>query len=74
MRRVCLLLAVTLLATLTLAGSAHAAERLSAAQVALRGLLQQAMAAGGFAGISTEWWHFDHGPREHVRREFPLVE
>ena len=34
MRRVCLLLAVTLLATLTLAGSAHAAKRLSAAQVA----------------------------------------
>ena len=34
MRRVCLLLAVTLLATLALAGSAHAAKRLSAAQVA----------------------------------------
>jgi zinc D-Ala-D-Ala dipeptidase len=55
--------------------AAHLASgRLSTAQVALRGLLQQAMAAGGFAGISTEWWHFDHGPREHVRREFPLVE
>ncbi|MBL8345508.1 MAG: M15 family metallopeptidase [Rubrivivax sp.] len=55
--------------------AAHLATgRLSAAQVALRGLLHQAMAAGGFAGISTEWWHFDHGAREHVRREFPLVE
>jgi D-alanyl-D-alanine dipeptidase len=32
------------------------------------------MAAGGFAGIPTEWWHFDHGDRQRVRREFPRVE
>ena len=51
-----------------------ASGRLTGAQVALRDLLGEAMAAGGFAGISTEWWHFDHGPRERVRREFPLVE
>ncbi|MBI5718434.1 MAG: D-alanyl-D-alanine dipeptidase [Burkholderiales bacterium] len=51
-----------------------ASGRLSAGQVALRELLRQAMSAGGFAGIATEWWHFDHGPRERVRREFPLVE
>jgi D-alanyl-D-alanine dipeptidase len=51
-----------------------ASGRLGAEQVALRDLLRQAMSAGGFAGISTEWWHFDHGPRERVRREFPLVE
>lgn len=48
--------------------------RLTAAQVALRELLREAMAAGGFAGIATEWWHFDHGSREQVRREFPRVE
>jgi zinc D-Ala-D-Ala dipeptidase len=47
--------------------------RLSAAQVQRRQLLHDAMAAGGFAGIPTEWWHFDHGDRERVRREFPRV-
>ncbi len=35
--------------------------------------LRQAMAAGGFAGIPTEWWHFDHGQRARVRRELPRV-
>jgi D-alanyl-D-alanine dipeptidase len=47
---------------------------LSAAQVAERECLRSAMAAGGFAGIPTEWWHFDHGDRQRVRREFPRVE
>lgn len=51
-----------------------ASGRLTGAQVALRDLLCEAMAAGGFAGIATEWWHFDHGSREQVRREFPRVE
>ncbi len=51
-----------------------ASGKLLAPQVALRELLRDAMAVGGFAGISTEWWHFDHGLRERVRREFPLVE
>jgi len=51
-----------------------ASGRLAPAQVALRELLRDAMAAGGFAGIGTEWWHFDHGSRELVRREFPRVE
>jgi zinc D-Ala-D-Ala dipeptidase len=41
--------------------------------VAARDLLRGAMAAGGFQGIPTEWWHFDHGDRERVRREFPRV-
>jgi D-alanyl-D-alanine dipeptidase len=44
------------------------------AQVAMRELLLRAMHVGGFAGISTEWWHFDHGDRVRVRREFPRVE
>jgi D-alanyl-D-alanine dipeptidase len=31
------------------------------------------MAAGGFQGITTEWWHFDQGDREQVRRELQRV-
>jgi D-alanyl-D-alanine dipeptidase len=46
---------------------------LSAAQVAERDCLHQAMLHGGFHGIPTEWWHFDHGDRERVRRELPRV-
>jgi zinc D-Ala-D-Ala dipeptidase len=43
------------------------------AQVAERDCLARAMAAGGFSGIPHEWWHFDHGDRDHVRRELPRV-
>jgi D-alanyl-D-alanine dipeptidase len=50
-----------------------ASGRLTPAQVAARECLHEAMAAGGFAGIATEWWHFDHGDRDRVRREFPRV-
>jgi D-alanyl-D-alanine dipeptidase len=50
-----------------------ATGRLVAAQVGQREVLCQAMAHGGFRGISTEWWHFDHGDREQVRLECPLV-
>lgn len=46
---------------------------LSAAQVGQRQWLAQAMAQGGFHGIPTEWWHFDHGDRDQVRREWPRV-
>jgi D-alanyl-D-alanine dipeptidase len=46
---------------------------LSAEQVARRGWLAAAMRHGGFEGIATEWWHFDHGDREHVRRHLPRV-
>ncbi len=54
------------------------ADRLAAGaitrdHIAARELLRGAMAAGGFAGIATEWWHFDHGDRQRVRREFPRV-
>jgi zinc D-Ala-D-Ala dipeptidase len=41
--------------------------------VARRDELAAAMQAGGFAGIPNEWWHFDHGDRERVRRELPRV-
>lgn len=50
-----------------------ASGRLSAAQVAERECLAQALMQGGFCGIPNEWWHFDHGDREHVRRELPRV-
>jgi zinc D-Ala-D-Ala dipeptidase len=46
---------------------------LTPAQVAERECLAAAMAAGGFAGIPHEWWHFDHGDRDRVRRELPRV-
>ena len=41
--------------------------------IAAREVLRGAMAGGGFHGIPTEWWHFDHGDRDRVRREFPRV-
>jgi D-alanyl-D-alanine dipeptidase len=44
------------------------------AHVAAREILRGAMAAGGFAGIPTEWWHFNHGDPATVRREFPRVD
>jgi len=54
---------------------AHLASGLlKPAQVAERDCLRLAMEHGGFAGIPNEWWHFDHGDRERVRRELPRVE
>jgi zinc D-Ala-D-Ala dipeptidase len=47
---------------------------LTAAQVQMRQRLYDAMVHGGFAGISSEWWHFDHGDRDRVRRELPRIE
>ena len=46
---------------------------LTPAHVAERLCLADAMAHGGFHGIPTEWWHFDHGDRDRVRRELPRV-
>lgn len=46
---------------------------LSAAQITERGWLHAAMVRGGFRGITTEWWHFDHGDRVAVRRDLPRV-
>jgi D-alanyl-D-alanine dipeptidase len=42
-------------------------------QVDHRHLLREAMAQGGFAGINTEWWHFDCGDRLQVRAEFARI-
>lgn len=44
------------------------------AHVAAREVLRGAMSAGGFQGIPTEWWHFNFGDPERIRRELPRVE
>lgn len=46
---------------------------LAPAHLAERGTLARAMAAGGFAGIGIEWWHFNCGDPDRVRRDFPRV-
>ena len=50
-----------------------AAGVITQGHIAARAMLRGAMAGGGFAGISTEWWHFDFGDRDTVRRTFPRV-
>ena len=57
----------------------HEAEHLrqgllTGCQVANRQVLYQAMQHGGFVGIASEWWHFDCGDRNRVRREFIRIE
>ena len=46
---------------------------LTPAHVDERRCLRIAMQQGGFQGIPTEWWHFDHGDRDRVRRDLPRV-
>jgi D-alanyl-D-alanine dipeptidase len=46
------------------------AGRLTSLHIANRTRLRSAMAAGGFNGISTEWWHFDLGDRRTVRETY----
>ena len=41
--------------------------------VQMRELLLAAMQHGGFQGIPNEWWHFDHGNRDHDRKTFPRI-
>ena len=38
-----------------------------------RGWLRAAMRHAGFHGIHSEWWHFDFGDRDAVRRDLPRV-
>jgi len=47
---------------------------LQAVHIAHRAILRQAMANGGFSGIHSEWWHFDHGDREEVRATYTRIE
>ena len=51
----------------------HAEGALSEAHLEHRQRLRDAMRHGGFQGISHEWWHFDCGDREHVRRHYPRI-
>ena len=46
---------------------------LNPAQVAARECMREAMTAGGFAGIATEWWHFNFGDPAQVRATLPRV-
>jgi len=50
-----------------------AAGAITRAHIAAREILRSAMAAGGFAGIPTEWWHFNHGDPATVRLEYARV-
>jgi D-alanyl-D-alanine dipeptidase len=42
-------------------------------QIDNRRLLRDAMKYGGFAGINTEWWHFDCGDRLDVRDKYARI-
>lgn len=50
-----------------------ASGEITAAQVANRQLLRDAMFQAGFQGINSEWWHFDCGDRVQVRRDYTRV-
>ncbi len=42
-------------------------------QVQHRQWLREAMAAAGWQGITTEWWHFDFGDRTEVRQRYRRI-
>ncbi|MGO4381322.1 M15 family metallopeptidase [Pseudoduganella sp. RAF53_2] len=50
-----------------------ASGALTAAQIANRKLLRDAMTEAGFVGINSEWWHFDCGDRVQVRASYAKV-
>jgi D-alanyl-D-alanine dipeptidase len=50
-----------------------AAGAITQAQIDNRQLLRDAMAQAGFVGIRSEWWHYDCGDRELVRRTYQRV-
>ena len=53
----------------------HLAQgRLGAATLAHRRVLREAMTENGFRGIHSEWWHFDFGDKESIRRCYLRVE
>ena len=51
----------------------RARGELNETQVDNRQLLRDAMRAGGFSGINSEWWHFDCGNRDLVRAEYTRI-
>ena len=50
-----------------------AKNQITQPQINNRCLLREAMQHGGFAGISTEWWHFDCGDRDVVRAQYTRI-
>lgn len=48
--------------------------RLSAAQLANRRLLRDAMHKAGFIQLPLEWWHFDAAPGREVRAHYHIIE
>jgi len=64
---------MTLLSHPALEARFLASGELTTAQAANRQLLRDAMVQAGFVGINTEWWHFDCGDRNVVRRTFRRV-
>jgi zinc D-Ala-D-Ala dipeptidase len=51
-----------------------AAGAITPAHIESRRVLRRAMHEGGFHGIATEWWHFNHGDPHRVRATMPRVE
>jgi zinc D-Ala-D-Ala dipeptidase len=51
-----------------------AAGNITLEHIAARARLRTAMHHGGFAGIPTEWWHFNHGDPQRVRSQMPRVQ
>jgi len=47
---------------------------LSKAQAGNRNILRQAMFAGGFRGINSEWWHFNFGDPNVVRQTYLRID
>lgn len=47
---------------------------LSRAQADNRNILRQAMFAGGFRGINSEWWHFNFGDPNIVRQTYLRID
>jgi zinc D-Ala-D-Ala dipeptidase len=51
-----------------------AAGHIATHHIAAREVLRAAMHHGGFRGIATEWWHFNHGDPRRIRANFSRVE
>ncbi len=49
------------------------AREITRLHVGNRQLLRDAMKQAGFVGINSEWWHYDLGDRELVRRTFRRI-
>ncbi|MBN1760836.1 MAG: peptidoglycan DD-metalloendopeptidase family protein [Chitinispirillaceae bacterium] len=50
------------------------AGKLTEAQIANRHLLREIMEKAGFTSIGSEWWHFNAGEKEEIRRNYTVIE